>query len=59
VIYGDAKVKVFGSAVHLSGASADAEPRVPLVGEHNEAVYLNWLGLDRHAFESLRESKGI
>ncbi|HEY0685730.1 MAG TPA: CoA transferase [Steroidobacter sp.] len=59
VTYGDAKVKVFGSAVHLSGAPSDAEPRVPLVGEHNEAVYLNWLGLDRRAFESLRESKVI
>lgn len=57
--YGDAKVKVFGSAVHLSGASAGAEPRVPTIGEHNEAVYLNWLGLDRHAFESLRENKVI
>lgn len=57
--YGDAKVKVFGSAVHLSGASAGAEPRVPTVGEHNEAVYLNWLGLDRQSFESLRESKVI
>jgi CoA:oxalate CoA-transferase len=57
--YGEAKVKVFGSAVHLSGASAGAEPRVPTVGEHNEAVYLDWLGLDRHFFESLRESKVI
>lgn len=59
VAYGEAKVKVFGSAVHLSGASAGTEPRVPTVGEHNEAVYLNWLGLDRHSFESLRESKVI
>jgi CoA:oxalate CoA-transferase len=57
--YGDAKVKVFGSAVHLSGASVDAEPRVPTVGEHNEAVYLDWLGLDRQSFESLRRSKVI
>lgn len=57
--YGEAKVKVFGSAVHLSGTSAGAEPRVPMVGEHNEAVYLDWLGLDRHFFESLRESKVI
>lgn len=57
--YGAAKVKVFGSAVHLSETAACAEPRVPTVGEHNEAVYLNWLGLDRNAFESLRESKVI
>jgi CoA:oxalate CoA-transferase len=59
VAYGAAKVKVFGSAVHLSGAAAGAEPRVPLVGEHNEAVYLDWLGMDRPAFDSLRESKVI
>lgn len=65
--YGEAKVKVFGSAVHLTGASTDVgpraplgdEPRVPMIGEDNEAVYLNWLGLDRPAFESLRDSKVI
>ncbi|MBL8271148.1 CaiB/BaiF CoA-transferase family protein, partial [Steroidobacter sp.] len=57
--YGDTKVKVFGSAVHLSGATAGAEPKVPLIGEHNEAVFLDWLGLDRGAFESLRQSKVI
>lgn len=65
--YGAAKVKVFGSAVHLSAADtgadpeepSGAEPRVPTLGEHNEAVYLNWLGLDRQSFESLRESKVI
>jgi CoA:oxalate CoA-transferase len=57
--FGETKVKVFGSAVHLSDAPAGAEPRVPTVGEHNEAVYLNWLGLDRQSFESLRESKVI
>jgi CoA:oxalate CoA-transferase len=59
VAYGEAKVKVFGSAVHLSDAAAGSEPRVPTVGEHNEAVYLDWLGLDRHSFESLRASKVI
>lgn len=57
--YGEAKVKVFGSAVHLSAASAGAEPRVPTVGEHNEAIYLDWLGLDRSSFESLRSNKVI
>ncbi len=57
--YGEAKVKVFGSAVHLSETAAGAEPRVPTVGEHNEAVYLDWLGLDRQSFESLRQSKVI
>lgn len=59
VAYGEAKVKVFGSAVHLSDAAAGAEPRVPTIGEHNEAVYLDWLGLDRQSFESLRASKVI
>jgi crotonobetainyl-CoA:carnitine CoA-transferase CaiB-like acyl-CoA transferase len=57
--FGETKVKVFGSAVHLSDAPAGAEPRVPTVGEHNEAVYLDWLGLDRSFFESLRENKVI
>jgi len=59
VAYGDAQVKVFGSAVHLSGTSCDAEPRVPLVGEHNEAVFIDWLGLDRRSFEALRERRVI
>jgi CoA:oxalate CoA-transferase len=59
VVYGKSNVTVFGSAVHLSGASGGVEPRVPLLGEHNEAVYMDWLGLDRNAFESLRESKVI
>lgn len=59
VAYGEARVKVFGSAVHLSGATTGPEPKVPLVGEHNEAVYLDWLGLDRRSYESLRESKVI
>lgn len=57
--YGEANVKVFGSAVHLSGATTGAQPRVPTVGEHNEAVYLSWLGLDRQFFDSLRASKVI
>lgn len=65
--YGAAKVKVFGSAVHLSGADtgteqpepSGTEPRVPTLGEHNEAVYMNWLGLDRRSLESLRESRVI
>jgi CoA:oxalate CoA-transferase len=59
VAYGDAKVKVFGSAVRLSDAAAEEEPRVPLLGEHNEAVFLGWLGLDRHFFESLCASRVI
>ncbi len=59
VAYGAAKVKVFGSAVHLSGASAPSEPQVPLLGQHNEEIYMNWLGLDRQSFESLRDSKVI
>lgn len=57
--FGDTKVKVFGSAVHLSDSAPGAEPRVPTVGEHNEAVFLDWLGLDRQSFESLRAGKVI
>ncbi|MEJ0087236.1 MAG: CoA transferase [Pseudomonadota bacterium] len=59
VAYGAAKVKVFGSAVHLSGVPAAGEPQVPLLGQHNEAVFMDWLGLDRNAFDSLCESKVI
>jgi CoA:oxalate CoA-transferase len=59
VDYGGATVKVFGSAVHLSGSSVGAEPKVPMVGEHNEAVFIDWLGLDRGSFESLRDNKVI
>jgi CoA:oxalate CoA-transferase len=66
VKYGDAEIGVFGSAVHLSeslssstSSKAAVSARVPLLGEDNEAVYLNWLGLDRRVFESLRASKVI
>lgn len=57
--FGDAKVKVFGSAVHLSDSAPAAEPKVPRIGEHNEAVYLDWLGIDRRNYEALRASKVI
>ena len=59
VTYDEARVKVFGSAVHLSGSTAAVESKVPMLYEHNEAIYLDWLGLDRKAFDSLRESKVI
>ena len=57
--FGDAKVKVFGSAVHLSDSTPAQEPRVPKIGEHNEAIYLDWLGVDRRNYEALRASKVI
>jgi hypothetical protein len=57
--FGDAKVRVFGSAVHLSESAPGEEPRVPKIGEHNEAVYLDWLGVDRRSYDTLRASKVI
>lgn len=57
--FGDAKVKVFGSAVHLSESGPVEEPRVPKIGEHNEAIYLDWLGIDRRNYDALRASKVI
>src|SRR5690606_37471583 len=57
--FGDAKVKVFGSAVHLSESAPVEEPRVPKIGEHNEAIYLDWLRVDRRNYDALRASKVI
>jgi CoA:oxalate CoA-transferase len=57
--FGGIKVKVFGSAVQLSDAAPAAQARVPKIGEHNEAVYLDWLGIDRRNYDALRASKVI
>lgn len=52
--YGAIQAQVFGSAVHLSNATPQEFARAPLVGEHNELVYADWLALDRSRMDSLR-----
>jgi CoA:oxalate CoA-transferase len=54
VDYGATQARVFGSAVHLSDNRPAEAARAPLVGEHNEAVYAEWLALDRGHIERLR-----
>ncbi len=54
VDYGATRTQVFASAVHLSGHTPAATGRAPLVGEHNDAVYRDWLALDAGRIEQLR-----
>ena len=54
VDYGSTRTQVFASAVHLSAHEPAAAGRAPLVGEHNEAVYRDWLALDAARLEHLR-----
>ncbi|WP_332746939.1 CaiB/BaiF CoA transferase family protein [Hydrogenophaga sp.] len=54
VAYGATHAQVFGSAVHLSDVQPEEEARAPLVGEHNDVVYAEWLALDRDHIERLR-----
>ena len=56
VDYGATRTQVFASAVHLSGHQPAATGRAPLIGEHNDAVYRDWLALDDGRIEQLRAS---
>lgn len=56
VQYGAAQARVFSSAVHLSGLERAPSAKVPLIGEHNETVYAQWLGVDAARLEALRSS---
>jgi CoA:oxalate CoA-transferase len=54
VDYGASRTRVFASAVHLSGHRPAETGRAPLIGEHNDAVYRDWLALDPGRIEQLR-----
>jgi crotonobetainyl-CoA:carnitine CoA-transferase CaiB-like acyl-CoA transferase len=54
VPYGGTEVEVFGSPMKLSGTPARTVGEVPQLGQHNQQVYVDWLGMDPSRFESLR-----
>ena len=53
VPFGGAEIEVFGSPIKLSATPVQAQGAVPRLGEHNRAVYLDWLGIDAARFEAL------
>ncbi|MFY9478107.1 MAG: CoA transferase [Aquabacterium sp.] len=54
VRYGGAQAQVFASAVHLSALESSPSASVPLVGEHNQAVFTDWLGVEPVRLAALR-----
>jgi len=54
VPFGDRRVEVFGSPIKLSRTPSRTDGAVPQLGEHNRAVYVDWLGIDPERFEALR-----
>src|SRR5690348_12461215 len=56
VPFGGKRVEVFGSPIKLSRTPPRTEGAVPQLGEHNRAVYVDWLGIDPERFEALRSA---
>ena len=56
VPFGDRAIEVFGSPMKLSATPPDTQGAVPLLGQHNREVYLDWLGIEPARFEALREA---
>lgn len=56
VPFGDRAIEVFGSPIKLSATPPDTHGAVPLLGQHNREVYLDWLGIEPARFEALREA---
>jgi crotonobetainyl-CoA:carnitine CoA-transferase CaiB-like acyl-CoA transferase len=54
-----ANVKVFGSPIKLTGTPALAVGAVPSLGEHNRAVFVDWLGISAERFNALVSSGAI
>jgi len=51
---GGESVTVFGSPMHLSATPVQVRGAAPGLGQHNQAVYLDWLGIDPERFDALR-----
>ena len=47
----DGPVKVFGSSIHLSATPPQTQGTVPELRQHNQQVYLDWLGLKAGPFD--------
>jgi crotonobetainyl-CoA:carnitine CoA-transferase CaiB-like acyl-CoA transferase len=54
VPFGAVSVEVFGSPLKLSRTPPRTDGAVPALGEHNRAVYVDWLGIAAERFEALR-----
>ena len=50
---GGKSVTVFGSPMHLSATPVKVRGAAPELGQHNQVVYLDWLGIDSQRFEAL------
>ena len=48
-----AHFEVFGNPVKLSGGTLEKGASAPAVGQHNQQVYREWLGLDQHQYDEL------
>lgn len=55
VAYGGIVAQVFGSPVKLSHVAPPAPGKAPLPGEHNDEVFLSWLGVEPQRYAGLRE----
>jgi CoA:oxalate CoA-transferase len=54
VPYGGTQVEVFGSPIKLSGTPVRTVGEVPQLGQHNQEVYVKWLGIDATRLDALR-----
>lgn len=48
-----AHFEVFGNPVKLSGGTLEKGASAPAVGQHNQQVYREWLGLDQRQYDEL------
>jgi CoA:oxalate CoA-transferase len=55
VDYQGASFDVFGNPVKLSGGTLEKGASAPGVGQHNQQVYREWLGLDQAQYDELVE----
>ena len=47
-------VQVFGSPMHLSATPLQTRGEAPSLGQHNQQVYVDWLGLSAERYQALR-----
>ena len=52
-------VTVFGSPMRMSATPVQPCGAAPELGQHNRAVYLDWLGIDSQRFDALQASGTI
>lgn len=55
VNYHDATFSVFGNPIKLSGGTREHGASAPAVAQHNQAIYLDWLGLAPERYDALQQ----